>query len=1098
MRKLFATLVASATMSVMAQSVSQTYYIDYGAAVDANGLKTTGKDANGHYWTNVTSTTSHNHIYPQAFAMTNSEGKTTAAKVEIGSFFNTNGKQNGALLTPKTELLGDLAIATATHDYMFVETWLDYNVVRFTGLDPQKAYRFHTFGSRTDTNERAADFEFRGDNVWTGTHKMSGQGIGDGDYNGNNRDILVSEPVFPTADGIVTMTIIKKNKGGMAHVNAMKIEELEGVENPNAALKPTQRFLVDFGQKGCATGNPTTGADANGNYWNNVMSAGTGAPDKVSNGSNVTLTNTANKKSTYVLNVANANWQTNGVANGGLTDPKAELLGDFAITTATEDYAFTYDAEGRIIFKNLDKTKQYRFRMLGHRATNNDDRRSAIYKLEGQNIWQTVHYTSGGHVGGENVHGNNRNIAQSDYIYPASDGTIVFSMRNCTEVKSDNHFAHISVMEITEYEGGTRPADPVVLTSATLKGSATETGTDVVMKEIKPSGTATGIFEAYMLAHPGALILTGKTKAGEAVTIGVNANGSAQTDGDSIVIAKEQTVRVRFDSHRGQLTVTPVELYLKGNIVANGTKVPYAGNGVWSGEVSMNYGDVFLFSDKYFYFAFNNDDALAVKRLNSNRTGVGMPDEGFASGNIRINRGTYNLTLDMTNYTWDIDAPIDENKISAFGSSVCNGQGADGNKGYAYMYGEQLASRYKTKKSETPFYVSGVSIGGNTTTNLLDRYDEMIHDFGRYVIIGLSLGNEGIHGASNQEAVYNQFTTNLQNIVNKCKKDGKIPVVMNNYTRSDYTDADYAYIKKTNLAIHGWSVASVNVLGAIDKGNGQWADGYVADTYHQNTDGHKEFMYAIPPSLFDALKAEKPQPKRTKTSNMTLGEGSTLTFSGEGTVHPFTLCVRIKGNDAGRIFGINTSTRELSVDVDSLGFISYTGTNGKTVKSDKAHLTSESTVYTISITHYYAQKRTLVYVNRALALEVDGEHIVPRKFIVGDDSQHLTRTYSELFFWRSGMTLDEMQSVHSGSMLKSSLELYTSLSDEMKTEGFNNIAQSMNNTLTFVQGDKVDAIHAQHLSQAKAEIYNLAGIRQPKMQSGLNIVDGKKIIAPLP
>ena len=72
----------------------------------------------------------------------------------------------------------------------------------------------------------------------------------------------------------------------------------------------------------------------------------------------------------------------------------------------------------------------------------------------------------------------------------------------------------------------------------------------------------------------------------------------------------------------------------------------------------------------------------------------------------------------------------------------------------------------------------------------------------------------------------NQFSTNMQQIVQKIKADGKVPVVMNNYTRGDFTLDDYSYVKQMNLLIHQWDVASVNTLGAIDDGTGKWATGY--------------------------------------------------------------------------------------------------------------------------------------------------------------------------------------------------------------------------------------------------------------------------------
>ena len=290
-----------------------------------------------------------------------------------------------------------------------------------------------------------------------------------------------------------------------------------------------------------------------------------------------------------------------------------------------------------------------------------------------------------------------------------------------------------------------------------LAGSAIEDGQPVLMSELRPNGQSTGVYEAYMKARPGELTIQGTLAGGDSVlSLGRGATqAETRKDGLPFVITQEQVVRVRLDTGKDSISILPVSLYLEGNIVKPGTQVQYDGHGVWKSRVEMNHGDVFLFSDKYFYFAFNNDDALAVRRVAGSRTSMAMPSEGFSTENIRVNRGTYTVTLDMARHTWDIDAPIDENRISAFGSSVCNGEGAAGHKGYAYMYGQQLATRYSNGDSPTPFYVSGVSIGGNNTLNLLARYDEMLHDFGRYVIIGLSLGNEGIHGAANQAAIFN-------------------------------------------------------------------------------------------------------------------------------------------------------------------------------------------------------------------------------------------------------------------------------------------------------------------------------------------------------
>lgn len=1096
MRKFTALLIFLFTSLFMqAQTTTQSFYIDFGENnVSGRGSKTETADVRGNYWNNVTSPGSHNHLYPQSLALVNSANEATDLRIEIGTFFNTNGMSGGGGLTsPSTSLLGDLAVATATQDYIFLETYQDYNVIRFRGLDPQKAYRFHTFGSRATDSERTGYFEFRGENVWQGTLQMSGAGLGANNYNGNNRNILVSDPVFPDRDGQIVLTVSKKFKNGMVHINCMKVEELEGLSRPNSDLQLVQTMLIDFGETQNTTrGRQTTTKDEFGNRWNNLSTASS-STHVIAAGKTVALRNTAYEATGYSLKTLQE-IKTNGINAGGLNNPSKEKLGNLAVQTATEDYIYTdNDDVKQIEFKNLDLNKCYKFYILGHRATSADDRRSSWYQLSGQFDWETVQVTSGTHVGGENVHGNNSNIAVSDYIYPDLTGTIVFRMKRNPDLSSA--FAHANVMKIEEYQGGIRPQEPLRPTKVTLSGSGCENSAIHTLKELRPNAISTGIFETYLELQPGNIILSATLADGQVKTFGVT-NGALIETADSTAIAERKVVRVRLDAFAEQCQITPLALYVKGNIVSGSKEMPYVGNGVWQGEVALDDMSNQDFNSKYFYFLFNNNEQLAVKRVKGSRTTMAMPAEGFSTENIRINQGTYTLKLDMLRYTWDVDAPINEFRISAFGSSVCNGQGASNNHGYAYQYGQLLQSRYNSKRTENLFKVVGTSIGGNTTKNLLDRYDEVIHDFGKYVIIGLSMGNEGIHGASNQQAVYDQFRTNMLNIINKLKADGKVPVVMNNYTRSDYNESDYTYIKKINTDIHTWAVPSVNTLGAIDDGAGHWAEGYIADAYHPNDAGHKEFFYAIPPSLFDALHEGKAAPRRSLTGTMQLRNGSTLSFKGENTVHPFTVTLRIKGTDVGNLLQFYSGAKRGTLSIEEGGFVKYISTTGAILQSEKALVTSTTASYNVTLTHYWAQKRTLVYVNKTLVGELS-EQITPTLFIVGDSSKDLARIYSELSFWRSALTLEEITAHQNSKILKSSLDIYAPLKEEMLTIGeIPNIAQSKN-TITIRPGSITDDIrNVQNGSVVQPAAYTLTGLPAEVSQKGIHIIDGRKVLNP--
>lgn len=516
------------------------------------------------------------------------------------------------------------------------------------------------------------------------------------------------------------------------------------------------------------------------------------------------------------------------------------------------------------------------------------------------------------------------------------------------------------------------------------------------------------------------------------------------------------------------------EVNLRGNIVPNGKiTIAAVGDNMYQQEVTLDDSSIFLFSDKYVYFE--------------------CPEQGYRSDNIRINGGTYTATFNLSTKQWSFEAPIDEYRISAFGSSVCNGQGATGNKGYAYLYGQQLQERYNSNITENPFYVSGISIGGNTTQNLLDRYAEMTRDHARYVIIGLSMGNEGIHESGNKQQTLNQFSTNMQTLIRKMKADGKIPVVMNNYTRGDFTAEDYSYIKKMNLLIHEWDVSSVNTLGAIDDGAGHWASGYQQDNAHPTTNGHKEFFYAMPPSLFDAIASGKAQPKRNMQQEMTLADGAAITFQGEEMVHPFTISVRIKGGQAGNIFSylLRSGSRSASVSVDTEGHVVYTNTTNKTLTSEQT--LSDDLWHTVTLTHYYAQGRTLLYVDTNEVGELRERINSIGQVTVGSvDDTSVARQLAEIFYYRAAFSSDEVQKLVTGGMLKSSLEIYvpTAGADQL-----DNLAMTLN-TVQYVapQSANPTAIGSAKDSAHNGKTYTLDGITA-HTHRGIHVTQGKKFLS---
>ena len=264
-----------------AQTVERTFFIDYGQNnVPNQGYKTVGKDANGHYWNNISGkgTGAPDKAYPQSIGLVTSDNKPTDCRLQLSSRFSTNGYTNGGLQKPSAALLGDLAIESATQDYIFLEGGQDYGVIRFQGLDLGKAYRFSFFGSRTATDDRAAWFELTGENCWKGEMAMSGSGIGNGGYNGNNDKVLTSGLVFPDRSGGIDLNIIKKSTGIMVYLNCMKIEEVSGLQRPNQELTLAQKMYFDFGETGNATRGHATPTATSGTTSPRGQAAATSCP----------------------------------------------------------------------------------------------------------------------------------------------------------------------------------------------------------------------------------------------------------------------------------------------------------------------------------------------------------------------------------------------------------------------------------------------------------------------------------------------------------------------------------------------------------------------------------------------------------------------------------------------------------------------------------------------------------------------------------------------------------------------------------------------------------------------------------------------------
>jgi lysophospholipase L1-like esterase len=387
------------------------------------------------------------------------------------------------------------------------------------------------------------------------------------------------------------------------------------------------------------------------------------------------------------------------------------------------------------------------------------------------------------------------------------------------------------------------------------------------------------------------------------------------------------------------------------------------------------------------------------------------------------------------------------NRLVVFGSSVASGTGADAGMGYAALLSNTLEPLGMT--------VINKSIGGNKTTDLLNRFDaDLVSQNPDYAFIGLSLANEGIIGNT---GAYDQYKTNMQEIIRRCRSNGIEPVIGLCYSNNGYDATLYDYIKKMNVLIQSWDVASCNVLAGPEDGTGKWATGVWSDAGHPNNIGHAEMFQTIVPTLFRALDKKIDFPaRRTNNEGMIINPvdgGSPLWYEPNFPIHSFTQTVQFRLEDvltSGSDYVIATIKADNRVGTGSIvirnGQLVYVSTSGQAVTiADQLNLNQW---YDVAVAHRYITSTTNIYLNGSFKQSVP-EQIQPGAFIVaGNGTQKAAGSaqngqirFKDWYVYRAAFSDLEAQ-VHADSsqFLQASLEVYAPL---QKSEPGLNLAQSL-------------------------------------------------------
>ena len=209
-----------------------------------------------------------------------------------------------------------------------------------------------------------------------------------------------------------------------------------------------------------------------------------------------------------------------------------------------------------------------------------------------------------------------------------------------------------------------------------------------------PDGKNTGVFQCFTMLQPGSFSFEAVSSEDEPLSYGVTPEGKLEAGSyDGYIVESQQLSIVRVDFNAATLTIIPITACsMTGSAVhgwstSNVEDLPYAGNGVWRGEVTLTNRPSVTDRSR-FNFILNNSWSYKISKLSGSDNSVGFSWENYTLADINLNFGKYVITLNLNDMAYHIEPAdgIDEHRITVMGSSVSNGQGATGNQGYAWMF----------------------------------------------------------------------------------------------------------------------------------------------------------------------------------------------------------------------------------------------------------------------------------------------------------------------------------------------------------------------------------------------------------------------------
>ncbi|RIH65435.1 T9SS C-terminal target domain-containing protein [Mariniphaga sediminis] len=283
---------------------------------------------------------------------------------------------------------------------------------KFVNLDPNTAYSFTIFGSRTATDNREAKYTVTGQNMGTASLNAAS----------NTSEVATIENINPDGNGVITLDVSKgennDNSVGFFYIGAIRI----AYDTTTTVMELDALINIDCGDS-ATLAQP---------YWNNFSITHN------TDGTTVQLVNAEGEMtgiSAYVYDPFSA------VNTAGTTSPAAAI--DMPVNATSDSYyGHTGEFNGKVIpsggfrFENLKQGSKYTFVIFGSRTAS--DNRDTKYTVVGGNTG----------TANLNVASNTSEVAVISDITPDAEGKIVLNVEKGDANDNSTGFFYIGAIRI--------------------------------------------------------------------------------------------------------------------------------------------------------------------------------------------------------------------------------------------------------------------------------------------------------------------------------------------------------------------------------------------------------------------------------------------------------------------------------------------------------------------------------------------------------------------------------------------------------------------------------------------------------------------------